>query len=334
MGGSIQKSSVISAKFANYSVSTAFGVSGSGGFSDYSTSNAGPALFNHPTDITTDGENFYVADALNNRIRMIAANGHVSTLPNLSLNYPSGITTDGKKLYIVNSGYNTILVYDLTSNLVVATIGSPLGLSGYVDSTDPTLVLFNHPIGITTDGYHLFVTDYGNATIRSIKINGFAVLTHAGTPLQPGNADGVQTNARFNGVGYITTDGTNLYVSDVYNRTIRKIGIQDATVTTIAGNPAGAVSVLDGIGTEALFYQPKGITTDGSSLFITEFYIVNSKYRYFIRKINLNNLSEPTYKVTTLVDSTTDSTAPLGLTTDGTSLSVCDTKSNTIFRVK
>ncbi len=349
IGGSVQKGALSPGKFSNYSVSTVWGVTNSPGFRNYSNGNGGKELFNHPTDITTaDGTDFYVVDYLNYLVRKItksAGGDVVTTLPLAGLNYPTGITIYGTKLYIVNSGSNTILAYDLTTQKVV-TIGSPLGLPGYVDSTDPTLALFNRPIGITTDGFHLYVTDYNNATIRSIDMNNFAVYTHAGSPLLPGNADGTQTDARFSLPGYITTDGKDLYVTDIYNRTIRKVGIRDGIVTTIAG-ASGQVGpdfgALDGKGTAARFNQPKGITTDGTYLYVSDSYL------NLIRRINIIDLGDGLYNVTTIAGTLTvdgdghsiDSQpgpasfdAPLGLTTDGTSLYVCDTGSNTIRMVK
>lgn len=354
-GGAVQWGAIsTSAKFSNYSVSTLTGIAGSAGFSNYSTTNGPPAKFNHPTDITTDGANVYVSDYLNNAIRKIVISTGVVTnlqctdavtgLP-IAFNQPNGITTDGTTLYVVDSGSNTIRFIDIATEKVTAIIGSTTGLSGSVDSaTDITAVLFNQPIGITTDGINLYATDFNNATVRRIDIATKAVYTLAGTSGTPGSTDGTQGAARFNRPGRITTDGKNLYLTDFYNRTIRQIEIKSGIVTTIAGIPGPLGNdngTLDGIGATARFYQPNGITTDGIHLYVTD------SYQNTIRKIVISSGAVTTisgipkfYGDNTLgqggsVDSpgTPSFYTPTGITTDGKSLFVTDTYNNTIRKI-
>lgn len=343
MGGSKQGGSIAS-KFAtytssaNYSVSTFAGTPECAGFINYSTTNGPAAKFNHPTDITTDGTNFFVSDYGNNLIRKITPSGAVSTLPIL-LNHPSGNTTDGNYLYVVNSGANTILFIELATN-AVTTIGSSTGLSGSVDSTIPADVRFNQPTGITTDGVNLYVTDTGNQTVRRINIATKAVSTMAGTSGAIGSNDGVQGAARFNVPGRITTDRKNLYLTDFNNRTIRKIDILTEAVTTIAGilgTVDNAGNTADGIGAVARFNQPNGITTDGTYVYVTDL------YQNTVRRIEKTS----PYNVTTIsgisgtagVGGSVDSPGipsfynPIGITTDGISLFVVDSFNNTIRKI-
>ncbi|MBI5236003.1 MAG: hypothetical protein HY886_07130, partial [Deltaproteobacteria bacterium] len=49
------------------------------------------------------------------------------------------------------------------------------------------------------------------------------VTTLAGTAGSTGSTDGTGSDARFYNPYGLTTDGTNLYVVDTYNHTIRKI---------------------------------------------------------------------------------------------------------------
>jgi len=321
MGGA-EQGGAIAAKFSNYSysVSTLSGTAGTAGFSNYSTINGPPATFNHPAGITTDGLNYYVADYGNNAIRQITPAGTVTTLQctdadtggTVSFYLPSSITTDGANLYVVNSGYNTISFIDITTKKVT-TIGSTTGLSGSVDSTVKTDVRFSQPTGITTDGINVYVTDSGNQTVRRINIATKAVSTLAGSSGAIGSADGVQGDARFNLPGRITTDGINLYLTDVYNRTVRKIELSTGTVTTLAGRP-GPQGTTDGIGSDARFNQPNGITTDGTFLYVTD------SYENTIRKIDLL-----TNAVTTIPIPNSTLHTPIGITTDGISLLVVDT---------
>ena len=98
------------------------------------------------------------------------------------------------------------------------------------------------------------------------------VSTIAGTALTSGASNGAGTSALFNSPQGITTDGTNLYVADTSNDTIRMIASPSTspTVTTVAGS-AGTPGSTDATGTAALFYLPTGITTDGSYLYDADF---------------------------------------------------------------
>lgn len=101
----------------------------------------------------------------------------------------------------------------------------------------------------------------------------------------------------------IVTDGTNLFVTDSGNHTIRQIVISTGVVTTLAGTVSLCDSVY-GTGTAALFDSPRGITTDGTNLYVGD---TNND---IIRQIIIS-----TGLVTTLA-----SIAGLNGSTDGTSL--------------
>ena len=103
-----------------------------------------------------------------------------------------------------------------------------------------------------------------------------AVTTLAGTG-SSGSANGTGTSASFYRPVGITTDGTNLYVADYSNHLIRQIVISTGVVTTVAGT--GSSGSANGTGTSASFYNPIGITTDGTNLYVAD--ITN----HLIRKI-------------------------------------------------
>jgi len=365
MGGAIQGTTL---KLVN-AVSTFAGVPGIIGFGNYSTANGPPAKFNYPNDITTDGTSFYVADHGNHLIRKVSKTGVVTTLScvdavtslPVGFNRPSGITTDGTNLYVADFGSNTIRIIEIaTQSYRVTTIGSTSALAGSVDVTgvspaataDVTQARFNQPIGITTDGVNLYVTDSGNHTVRRINILTRAVTTLAGVPLSSGAADGGQGVALFNHPGRITTDGTNLYLADFGNRTIRMIDILSGVVTTIAGASTPGTpekiskdnnGTADGIGTSARFYLPNGITTDGTYLYVTDTYQntirrVDKLFPYNVTTISgvAKPFSDPTIGKGGSVDSpgTPSFFSPIGITTDGVSLYVADSENSTIRKIQ
>ena len=224
--------------------------------------------------------------------------------------YPDGITTDGTNLYVADS-YNHTIRKVVISSGAVTTLAGTAGTSGTANGTGAA-ARFYYPYGITTDGTNLYVADTNNYTIRKIVISSGAVTTLAGTAGTSGTANGTGAAARFYYPDGITTDGTNLYVADTNNYTIRKIVISSGAVTTLAGT-AGTSGTTDDTGTNARFYYPYGITTDGTYLYVTSMYNNNA-----IRKIVISSGA-----VTTLANTSTSSAK--GITTDGTSLYVIDT---------
>ena len=241
---------------------------------------------------------------------------------------PSSITTDGTNLYVADFANNLIRKID-SSGVVTTLAGS--GLPAETDDTG-TAAAFNGPAGITTDGTNLYVTDYSGHTIRQVVIASGVVTTLAGSGTA-GAADGDGTAATFDGPIGITTDGTNLYVTDRTRHTIRQIGLASPnTVSTLAGT-AGTSGSADGTGTAATFNQPSGITTDGTNLYVAD------RLNYEIRQVVISS-----GVVTTLAGTGSlgysDGTGtlasfnqPNGITTDGTNLYVADRFGYTIRQI-
>ena len=204
------------------------------------------------------------------------------------------------------------------------------GSSGSANGTG-TSASFYRPRGITRDGTNLYVADYTNQLIRKIDISTGAVTTVAGTG-SSGSANGTGTSASFFSPNGITTDGTNLYVAERNNHLIRKIVISTGVVTTLAGT--GSTGSANGTGTSSSFNYPRGITRDGTNLYVAD------SDNQLIRKIDIS-----TGAVTTLAgtgssgstDNTTGTSAsfnsPMGITTDGTNLYVSDTYNHLIRKI-
>ena len=215
----------------------------------------------------------------------------------------------------------------ISTGVVTTLAGSS---QGSTDATG-TSASFYFPVGITTDGTNLYVADFNNHRIRKIVISTGVVTTLAGsTSNYSGSTDATGTSARFNYPRAITTDGTNLYVADRKNDRIRKIVISTGVVTTLAGSSQG---YTDDTGTSARFYLPRGITTDGTNLYVAD------TNNHKIRKIVIS-----TGVVTTLAGSSSGSTDatgtsarfqfPQGITTDGTNLYVSDTYNHRIRKIE
>jgi len=127
-----------------------------------------------------------------------------------------------------------------------------------------------------------------------------------------------------------------LYITDSDNNKIRQIVISSGEVTTIAGTGAACynLSDCDGTGILAKMNNPKGITTDGTNLYWSEY------NNHTIRKMVLSSGVVTTLAGTTSAPGTSNGTGtaarfekPYGLTTDGTNLYVADETNNMIRKI-
>ncbi|TAJ77323.1 MAG: hypothetical protein EPO42_10270, partial [Gallionellaceae bacterium] len=222
-----------------------------------------------PMDLTTDGNNIYsIGPGFNGAIPAIHKSpiaGGTSSVVTTGLSAsPGGITTDGANLY-VTAGNSIQRVVIATG--VVTTIAGTAGLTGATNAIGAA-ARFNNPTGITTDGTYLYIADTGNNLIRKLLLADNSVTTVAGGFLGL-TYDGTATGARFTAPQGITTDGTNLYVADTGAYAIRKIVLTTGVVTTLAGSYGVSGSAV-GTGSAALFTVPRGITTDGTSLYVAD----------------------------------------------------------------
>lgn len=339
IGGAIQKG-VLTVEPAV--VTTLAGLAGAAGTID---AVGQAARFKNPIGITSDGVNLYTIGNVDHTVRKIViATGQVSTIagqpdiPGSSdgvgttalFRNPWGTTTDGANLYVADTGNHTIrkIVIDTGEVTTLA------GLAGNAGSADGpgAAARFNLPRGITTDGVNLYVAD-ANHTVRKIVIASGAVSTIAGTAGLSGAADGTGAEVRLNIPVDLTTDGTNLFVSDTYNHSVRKVVLATGMVSTVAGT-AGVAGAVDGVATSAQFEYPMGIVTDGTNLYVVD------QWNHAVRKIEI-----ATGKVLTIaglldVAGSADDVGwearfnlPTGITTDGTDLYVTDYTNHTIRRI-
>ncbi len=301
------------------------------------------AKFNVTSDVTSDGTNLYVADAYNYSIRQVViATGEVTTLAGsgiagsadgtgtgASFYIPSGITTDGINLYVADT-YNHTIRQIVIATGVVTTLAGTAGTAGSTDATGAA-ASFNMPYGIATDGINLYVADRNNHSIRQVVIATGVVTTLAGTG-SAGSVDGNGTAASFRMPHDIAIDGTNLYVADTWNNTIRKIVISSGAVTTLAGT-AGTSGLTDATGTAALFYEPQGIVSDGTNLYVAE------RCNHTIRQVVIATGAVTTLAGTGSVGAAdgigvaASFNAPRGMIIDGSNLYVADTYNHAIRQV-
>ncbi len=267
--------------------------------------------FDEPYALAVDTlGNIYVADAFNNRIRLISPVFGVSyfggNTPADSGNSVPNITAFGSPVGIAIDYTGTIYVTDnvetwitkISPSGVVTTFagGGRAGQNGLGMTAG-----FYGPYGLAVDlNRNLYVADFDGAEIRKISPFGL-VTTLAGTGAL-GRLDGAGTVATFNGPFGVAVNAAGIvYVADELNNLIREISPL-GVVTTLAGS--GSAGSQDGLGVFASFNNPCGIAVDRQG----NIYVSDSKNNK-IRKI------DPAGGVSTLAGTGQPGSADGGYTT-------------------
>ncbi|MBM3854099.1 MAG: hypothetical protein FJ399_13250, partial [Verrucomicrobia bacterium] len=222
----------------------------------------------------------------------------------------------------------------LAQTFNIGTLAGTAGSSGNTDSTGTAARFFN-PKGVAVDASgNAYVADSANHTIRKIVINTGVVTTIAGTAGSSGSADGTGPAARFNAPQGVAVSGTDLFVSDTFNHTIRKIDLTTNAVTTVAGT-AGSFGTTDATGATARFNGPIGLVAVGANLYVAD--TGNSSIRQVVIATGV---------VTTFAGSTSGATGTLdgtgtaarfdhagGIAADALNLYVADTNNHAVRKI-
>lgn len=235
------------------------------------------AKFNNPAGLARDSQgNVFVADSGNHCIRMISADGVVSTIAGSAdygfrdgpgaiarFAFPSAVALgpDGN-LYV--SDTNNTAIRKLTRPAVdgagwsVTTLAGT-NSAGFFDGSGGA-ARFSSPQGLALDADgNVYVADAGNHRIRRITPLG-SVSTYAGGG-SSGYVDGAATSAaRFNSpyAVAVASDGT-VFVADRLNHCIRRIST-GGTVSTYAGTTVAGGA--DGALLGASFNEPSALAID------------------------------------------------------------------------
>jgi hypothetical protein len=212
---------------------------------------------NIPYNLTIDtNNNMYVASFGNSTIYKVTPAG-IKTIICTQIPSPVGIVVDSTATYLYVSSLVTNRIYqlDITQTFPI-TITSQnnfagSGAAGYADGVG-TAATFTLVFGMTIDSSQtMYVTDYGNNSIRKIVISTKLVTTIAGSatgiagntipyPLTNTVETNSGTDARFNKPTGIVADNLgNLFVCDSKNFAIRRIILTTNDIITISGKEDG-----------------------------------------------------------------------------------------------
>jgi uncharacterized repeat protein (TIGR01451 family) len=197
------------------------------------------STFYQPLGVAVDAAgNVYVADTDNNRICKVSPSGVVTVLAGSAtggtgsagyadgvgtaakFNVPNGVVVDASGNVYVTDAKN-FLIRKITPGGSVSTLAG--STEGYADGTG-AVVRFESLSGPCIDAAgNIYAGDIGNNRIRKITPGGVVSSVAGGAPL--GYADGPVATALFANPYAAAIDAAgNIYVADVDNNVIRKIG--------------------------------------------------------------------------------------------------------------
>ncbi len=260
---------------------------GTAGFSG-DGSQATAAQLASPTGVAVDGAgNLYIADTQNDRIRMVAPGGVISTIAGIGtagytgdgaslatpqLTMPESVAVDSAgNLYIADTGNNRLR--KVTTAGVISTVAGT-GTAGYSqDGGQATAAQLASPTGVAVDSAgNIYIADYGTARIRKVTMSTGVISTVAGTGTAGFSGDGgAATSAKINlPFGVAVDSAGNIYIADTSNNRIRKVA-SGGTISTVAGTGTAGFGGDGAAATSAKLSSPYGVAVDASgNLYIAD----------------------------------------------------------------
>jgi uncharacterized protein (TIGR03437 family) len=254
------------------------------------------ADLNGPEGVAADpAGNLYIADTQNQRIRMVAKSGLISTFAGTG--FP-GYSGDGGPATAATMFLPTDVAADQTGKVYIADLGSARirvvangtisSIAGNDNGTTPTdgqaaiSARLNGPTGVTVDsaGNVYFAegsigsgTGLGDPAYKIFKVDAGDILTTAaGDGLESYSGDGGPAGrAQINTPAAMAFDSAgNLYVADSANNRVRQIS-PGGTIVTVAGTGVAGYSGDYGLATSAQLNQPMGVALDSAgNLYIAD----------------------------------------------------------------
>ena len=255
---------------------------GTAGFSG----DGGPAVdaqLNYPMGVAADAYgNVYIADRYNNRVRKVDASGTITTVAGTGassytgdngpataakLAGPFGVAADiAGNIFIADRSNQVIRKVD--ANGTITTIAGT-GAAGYNTNDWPSATLADlyNPSSVAVDNMgNVYIADHDNNLVR--KVDTFKKITTVlGTGIAGFGPDGaVATSCKINSPSSVAVDHWgNIYVSDEFNYTIRKVDANSNSVVTIAGIQGERGYNGDtGLAAHAMIGDCKGLAVDNN----------------------------------------------------------------------
>ncbi|MDD5543122.1 MAG: NHL repeat-containing protein [Acidobacteriia bacterium] len=244
---------------------------------------AGPATsarLAHPTGLALDAQgDLYIADTLNDRIRVVAPSGVINTAvgtgihgfsgdggpaTSAQLAYPCGVAFDSKgNLYIADM--NNFRVRQVTVAGVIVTVAGTGSMSFGGDGGPATSAALSFPYAVAVDSAgNLFIADSGNSRIRKVTPGGvISTVAGSGTQGLEGDSGPAISAHLFIPHGVAVDAQGNIYIADTLNPHIRRV-TPDGLINVYAGAASIGFSGDGGLASLAQLNEPNGVAVDAA----------------------------------------------------------------------
>ncbi|QHS50900.1 Ig-like domain repeat protein [Edaphobacter sp. 12200R-103] len=244
---------------------------------------ASSALLDSPEGVAVYGNNLYIADTHNHRIRRVdLGTGVITTIAGGStagssgdggsatvstLDRPVALALDAQgNLFLADAGSHSIRRIDAVTGVITTVAGD--GVQGYGgDQGAAAAALLDSPQGIAVDaGGNLYIADSHNHRVRRIDATTRVITTLAGTGAAGASGDaGPAIQGRLALPRGVSVDlQGNVFVADRENHRIRRIDGITGTITTFAGDDTQGFGGDGGAPPSASLDSPRATTVSPS----------------------------------------------------------------------
>jgi trimeric autotransporter adhesin len=243
------------------------------------------AELNRPTGVAVDASgHIYIADSLNNRIRLAQSGGSISTFAgnggfsysgdggaatSAQMNSPHAVAVDNAgNYYIADSGNNVVRKVSASGTITTFAGNGTAGSGG--DSGAATSAQLSGPQGVAVDSAgNVYIADTANSRVREVSGGTITTVAGNGTPGYAGDGGAATSAQLYSPVGLAFDPKGSLYIADANNSAIRKV--TNGSISTVAGNGLQGYAGDGGPALSAQLNDPQGVAVDAAgNLYITD----------------------------------------------------------------